>query len=252
LFFSGAIVGSVLTKFLGNPKYSATFVMMDILALMSVFTSFVPNMWCLFATRFLQGGLAGVNFILSAGYMRELSPKSLLADFSTLSTACLIGGFILGTSIFLPYAFHVEFSNYWTLCVGFGSIFPAVRLILVISKNQETPAYWLKENKQGAARDVFNAIYPIKNLGLAELTLEEHQEAIEWLIRREEKLLRDAMPSTKPNLPQKSCKGYNSALIGVYVWFFNQFTGLQGINSYSSAVFRTFTTDETATLITIS
>ena len=124
--------------------------------------------------------------------------------------------------------------------------------MLVIINNMETPAYWIKSGKSSAARDVFNKMYPVKNLEKAELTMEEHEEAIDWLISREEKLVKEANPPpAQVEDKKKGFGGYNSALIGVYVWFFNQFTGLQGINSYSSTVLRTFTTPQTATLITV-
>lgn len=166
----------------------------------------------------------------------------------------MIGGFVLGSTIFLPFVFDVGFPNYWIIAMTAGVIFPLLRMILVLKDTKETPAYWLRQNNYPAAKDVVTKLYPEKNCNSNEITQEEYSKIISWWLKKESDLIsaNKEQKNDKSQDPKKNRMQYKGAIISVYIWFFNQFTGLQGINIYSGKIFRLYFPEDTTVLISIS
>lgn len=223
-------------------------------------------------TRVVQGACAGINFAETSKYLKGITSISLLAVAANIGAAGMLFGGVLDTAIFLPYAWNwlEQGSKFWYFTLFLGAIFPVFRLILSLTFIINPPLHYLKTGDEETARALFEKLYPYNDKEES-INEEKWTQVINSLIIEEKivnsvkliaspntTLLRNNEPSPR-NAPQKrsikkskmSSKN-KAAMVGIFVWFFNQLTGVQGVNSYSHDTFLLVTSEKIATYITIA
>lgn len=169
----------------------------------------------------------------------------------------------MDSAVFLPFALGVfkEESNYVYVCITLGAIFPVLRVLLNKIYVTDTPLYYLRIGNEEKAKDVLSSLYPLEG-NLIEST-EEYNEIIEALVTQEQTILNIKKSTTKITnasvISEEEEKNYKKPqflnkveILAFFLWFWNQFTGIQAVNSYSHDTFSDITSESNATLITVA
>jgi hypothetical protein len=208
---------------------------------------------------------------MTSQYLKGITSIGLLAVAANIGASGMLFGGVLDSAIFLPYAWNWldNCSNFWYFTLFFGAIFPIFRLILSLTYIINPPLHYLKRGEEETARALYEKLYPYNDK--QESINEEKWNCIINSLIIEDKIVNSVKLIASPNttvirnneVSPRSLIKYSAkktkmssknkaAMVGIFVWFFNQMTGVQGVNSYSHDTFLTITTETIATYITIS
>jgi len=190
-----------------------------------------------------------------------------LVVLSNLGASLMLFGAVLDSSIFIPYAAQYinADSSFWYFTLLIGALIPLTRMVISIFFLADTPAYHVKYDNTKKANQVLKRLY-------LETTKEEsvdqatYERVINHLIKKEKDSVK-TLASTK-KLKKDSeinqtlieicnsnkateTSGYKPAMVGFFVWYMNQFTGVQAVNSYSTSIFKEIVDENTASFITM-
>ena len=146
-----------------------------------------------------------------------------------------------------------------------GGLIPLARICISTFVLVDTPAYYIKKNNQEKAKQVLRKLY-VRKPDDNSIDHETYEKVIQCILHEENSLIKMSGSSEKeietPQIKKPLLNNnqnnnnrwemYKPAFVGFFVWYFNQFTGVQGVNSYSSKLFREFVSGEKATFITIT
>jgi hypothetical protein len=208
---------------------------------------------------------------MTSQFLKGITSISLLAVAANIAASAMLFGAVLDSAIFLPYAWNWldNCSNFWYFTLFLGAIFPILRLILSLTYIINPPLHYLKSGDEETARTLYEKLYPYNDK--QESINEEKWTCIINSLIIEDKIVNSVKLIASPDITlirnnevsqrslikhstkkTKMSSKNKAAMVGIFVWFFNQMTGVQGVNSYSHDTFLTVTTEKIATYITIS
>ena len=146
-----------------------------------------------------------------------------------------------------------------------GGLIPLTRIFITTFFLVDTPAHYIKKNNHEKAKEVLKKLY-INKLEEDSIEHDTYEIVIRCILHEEKFLIKKFGSSKKINQKSGINKSliqnkknnnnqwemYKSSFVGFFVWYFNQFTGVQVVNSYSSKHFREFVSGDNATFITIT
>ncbi len=219
---SSAIVGSVigaaangfLADIYGRKKIIiATALIFIIGSLMCAYATTIN--WLIFS-RIIIGIAVGMISFVAPIYLSELAPEKIRGQLVSLYQLALTAGILLSYMVNRIFAL-AEYNWRWML--GAGAL-PAIILLIGILFLHDTPRWLISKNKIDEARNVFNKIYPQKDV---EQHINEIKETLASSTNQEKIKLQKWM--------------FMPIFVGVGLMFVQICTGINTIIYYTPTIF---------------
>ncbi len=238
---TGAVIGStlqgVIAKKIGRRW---TFIIADLLSILSIAINMVANTYVIIIARLICGIGVGVYALLVPEVIHEYIPKRYQgicsAVYNVVFNCGLITTFSLGTNI---QPKDKEDLVWWRIVFAIPIVLILFNMIMLLTKyNLDTPLYYMKQKNKEKCMEAFREVYlDEENITLATNKIEKDIEKQE----KEGELTYSVLFS----------KRYSKQLfVGIVFNLGIQFTGVLGLNFYSSFLFKKSSSDKTAVLFT--
>jgi sugar porter (SP) family MFS transporter len=224
---SVALIGCVMgALFIGKPadlygrryvlKYMALFFLVSMLM-----TGLATQLWMFIIGRFIGGLAVGGASVVTPMYISEVAPPKYRGRLvATAQFAIVLGILVSFFSNFIIDSLG-EIENKWRWMFLFGVI-PSIVFFVLLFFIQRSPR-WLV--KTGRLDEVRRAILRVNNISDAEPLIKEIQDSLDTEVMAHYSVL-----FHKPYL--------KLVLIGIGVGMFNQLSGINIVNYYSTDIFR--------------
>ncbi len=228
----GPFLAGYLSDLLGRKKINViaafVFVMGTMVAAMA------SSVAMLFTGRLLLGFAIGIVAATVPLYLAELSPKEKRGSFVTYFQLAITLGILL--SYLIGYVFdgdlHAWRPMFW------AGILPAFLLLLGMFLSPESPRWLLSKGREAEARQILIRLRGSEELADAEIAetnaniLNDRKNTASWT----------ELFAKKLRLP---------LMIGVCIFFIQQFSGINAIIYYSKDIFNELFSNSQATLATV-
>ena len=228
----GPFIAGYLSDLLGRKKINVIAALVFVVGTIVVSTA--GNVEMLFTGRLLLGLAIGIVAATVPLYLAELSPKEKRGAFVTYFQLAITIGILL--SFLIGYVFEADL-NAWRPMFWAGLI-PAVLLLVGMFLSPESPRWLLSKGRGDEARQILIRLRGSERLADAEIAetnatlLQDQKNTASW---------KDLF-AAKLRLP---------LLIGVGIFFIQQFSGINAIIYYSTDIFKELFSNSQATLATV-
>ncbi len=224
---SVALIGCVMgALFIGKPsdlygrryvlKYMALFFLVSMLL-----TGLATQLWMFIIGRFIGGLAVGGASVVTPMYISEVAPPKYRGRLvATAQFAIVLGILVSFFSNFIIDSMG-ETENKWRWMFLFGVI-PSIVFFVLLFFIQRSPRWLVKTGRLDEAR---RAILRVNNISDAEPLIKEIQDSLDTEVMAHFSVL-----FHKPYL--------KLVLIGIGVGMFNQLSGINIVNYYSTDIFR--------------
>lgn len=237
---AGAFCGGELAKKLGRRK---SMLVTDILTIVSVFLTLLPNADLMLIGRAASGISLGLNSAIVPLFVKEVSPhelEGLTGSVSQLQVAC--GGlFVFALGFGLPTETEIANgarSSLWGFILAFPILLSIFRFIIIWWVYPfESPAYFLMNNLPVEAKKVLEEFYSQRDARHELRRLREEQKE-----GKQEKVGYSTLFKAK----------YRTSLfVGCFIAFLQQMTGFNALTFYSSQIFEEIDVNGNYVLLTL-
>ena len=224
---SAALIGYVVGALsMGKPadrfgrrymlKYMAIFFFLSMIG-----TGLATNLWVFIAARFLGGLAVGGASVISPMYISEIAPAKMRGRLVACSQLAIVLGILV--AFFSNYLIDNYANHNWRFMFLAGAIPSGIFYILLFSISR-SPRWLVKKGKVEEARAVILKLY--------------HDEDPDAMIKSIQDSLEEESRTNGSN-DSIFNKSYRKLIIlGIGVGMFNQLSGINIINYYSTEIFR--------------
>jgi len=238
LFIFTAILGCFMFAVVKNFKRTTAFKIVDIGAIVGAICLLSTNNYVFWVGRTIQGFVAGCNTVIVPIYLKEYVPSALYSKMSMLLTMGIVFGQVMSFVIGAPIK-YVKMDYYWRICLIPCIGVPLVRLIYIFTVKYDTPTYYLANSDKETAMKAIQQVYTVSS---AERILQEEI--------RSQTLCSDGKLEEGTVDLLKNAHHRKIAIVGVWIFFFQQFAGINAVNFYSTEVFKKLGSDRIANILT--
>lgn len=222
-----ALIGCVLgALFVGKPadlygrrymlRYMALFFLLSMLM-----TGFATEFWVFALGRFIGGLAVGGASVVTPAYISEVAPPKLRGRLVATAQLAIVLGILVSF-----------FSNYIIDSLGAGDmkwrwmflfgVIPSVVFLLLLFFIQRSPRWLVKNGKIDEARE---ALLRVNNIADPDILIKEIQDSLDSEVK-----VKFSVLFQKPY--------FKLVLIGIGVGMFNQLSGINIVNYYSTEIFK--------------
>mmetsp|Transcript_12290 Transcript_12290/g.14115 ORF Transcript_12290/g.14115 Transcript_12290/m.14115 type:complete len:487 (-) Transcript_12290:244-1704(-) len=235
----GALVAGPIAKKLGR---RTSMIAVDVIVIIASVLTLIENINVFILGRVIGGFCVGFNSTLVPLYMNEITPLSIkgVAGAFNQIQICL-GSFLAVLFGFgLPEADFSGFQGqWWRIMLGFPILVAAIRLSLVfLVFTTETPKFLVYNDRKEEARDVLGTMYKPEYISEQLMILEQTREEDE----RAGKVTFVELFGPRFRL---------RLMIGMFIAFLQQMTGVNAFIFYSTDIFRKAAGDDTAVTLSV-
>lgn len=224
---SVALIGCVIgALFIGKPadKYGRRYILryMALFFLISMLlTGLATNLWMFIIGRFIGGLAVGGASVVTPMYISEVAPPKLRGRLVATAQFAIVLGILL--SFFSNYIIDSlgAVDNNWRWMFLFGVI-PSFVFFVLLFFIQRSPRWLVKTGRIDEARE---ALLRVNNIADPDELIKEIQDSLD-----NEVLSHYSVLFRKPY--------FKLVLIGIGVGMFNQLSGINIVNYYSTDIFR--------------
>ena len=222
-----ALIGCVLgALFVGKPadlygrryilRYMALFFLLSMLL-----TGLATEFWMFVIGRFIGGLAVGGASVVTPMYISEVAPPKLRGRLvATAQLAIVLGILVSFFSNYIIDSLGVgEMKWRWMFLFG---VIPSVAFFILLFFIQRSPRWLVKNGKIGEARE---ALLRVNHIADPEVLIKEIQDSLD-----SEVSVKFSVLFRKPYL--------KLVLIGIGVGMFNQMSGINIVNYYSTEIFK--------------
>ena len=242
VFIFSAVLGCLFLSFFQNFKRLTFFMVIDVVAIGGSLLCFTTNTYLFFIGRTVQGFVAGCNSVFIAMYLKEFVPKQLYSELSVMSPLGIVSGQVSSFLVGGPID-YISWPNYWRFCLLPTIVAPLLRLVILgILRPLDTPGYYIMNDQEDQAKLSISQVYKEEYV--------EEQFKIEFSAARTVEFQEiDDIESGMVDLLKKP-EHRRIVLVGIYIFFCQQFAGINAVNFYSSLVFQDLGSKEMSNVLT--
>ena len=240
MFIFTAIFGSLALSSLKNFSRLNMMRILDVSAIVGSLCLLVVNNYFFVLGRVVQGFIAGANSALVPLFIKEYAPLSMFSKFSVLITLSIVFGQVSSFLIGAPVDFVESIAgiHYWRFCILPCITLPLLRIILSSNWAFDTPAHYLLSHDAENAYQALSEIY--EGAEFLDWKLESEKKLLQWSEKENTTAIEEEPGELQePGFCQILCKSPNLkiVLIGVCIFFNQQFAGINAVNFYSTSIF---------------
>lgn len=238
IFILFAIFGCMTLSLFRTFSRIKTCILADIIFFIGSTLLFSNSTLLLLIGRSIQGYIAGINSVLVPLYLKEITPLKNFSQVSVMIPIAIVCGQVMAFVIGAPIDM-INNKFYLFVCLAPCLIIPVARIGLILYfQLPDTTRYYLEKKDELMAKKAICHSYPESKVD------EIYENELEkWNNSKEENKM--SVYSLMKQNPQ-----YKLVFIGVWLFFVQQFAGINAINFYSTQVFKDLGTEAMAQILT--